>query len=91
MSWSKGMPGLDYFATALWAKGATCASSEGMESCEEFFQLRQANPKQTTLPTAASAIAMVPKLSKNIKAAGMNTTATIRKATVVVYPVPVDF
>lgn len=62
-----------------------------MESCEDFFQLRQAIPKHSTLKIIVSAMARRPKLPKNIKAAGINTSATMRNATVVVYPVPVDF
>jgi hypothetical protein len=71
--------------------GNSGVSIEGIESCDDCFQLRQAKPKQMTLQIAASVNARAPKLARNIKAAGTNTVATIRNATVVVYPVPVDF
>lgn len=62
-----------------------------MESCEDFFQFIQAQPAHIALQAMAAAAAPNPKGREMNKTAGLKTKATASKATVVVYPVPVDF
>jgi hypothetical protein len=64
---------------------------EGMERCEDFFQVIQASAMQITLLTIASETEIYPKRPEKSRAAGLKMKATTRKAIVVVYPVPVDF
>ena len=66
-------------------------SIAGMVNREDFLQLSQAIPMQARLPIIAKPMATEPKLSIKSRAAGTNTSATMRNATVVVYAVPVDF
>jgi hypothetical protein len=62
-----------------------------MESCDDFFRLTQANMTQSTLHAIASETDTYPTGRKKTNAAGLKIKATVSKATVVVYPVPVDF
>jgi hypothetical protein len=62
-----------------------------MERCEDFLQVIQAIAMQITLQTIARETGIYPKRPEKSNAAGLKTKATTRKATVVVYPVPVDF
>jgi hypothetical protein len=64
---------------------------EGMERCEDFLQVNPASAMQITLHTIARETEIYPKRPEKSNAAGIKTKATTRKATVVVYPVPVDF
>jgi hypothetical protein len=64
---------------------------EGMESCDVFLQVTQASATHSVLHTIASETDKYPKGRETTNTAGMKTKATTRKATVVVYPVPVDF
>jgi hypothetical protein len=81
-------PSADHFATLLLAAGLTI---DGMESCEDFFQLIQAQPAHSALQAMASATAAYPNGREMNNTAGLKRKATASKATVVVYPVPVDF
>jgi hypothetical protein len=62
-----------------------------MERCDDFFQVTQAIATHTALHAIARETAIYPKWPENINAAGLKMKATTRKATVVVYPVPVAF
>src|SRR6266567_9311577 len=62
-----------------------------MESCDDLFQLNQANATQSALNATASEIDTYPNGREMTNTAGIKRNATTRKATVVVYPVPVDF
>jgi hypothetical protein len=62
-----------------------------MERREDFFQVIQASAMQIALQTIARETEIYPKRPEKSRAAGLNTKATTRNATVVVYPVPVDF
>jgi hypothetical protein len=64
---------------------------EGMESCDDFFQLTKANVTQSKLQAIASATDTYPTGRKTSNVAGMKMKATVSRATIVVYPVPVDF
>ena len=63
---------------------------EGMES-RDFLQVAQAKMRHSTLQAIASETDTYPNERETSNAAGMKMKATTRKATVVVYPVPVDF
>jgi hypothetical protein len=62
-----------------------------MESCDDLFQLTQAQPAHSTLHATASAAAPYPNGREMNNTAGVKIKATASKATVIVYPVPVDF
>jgi hypothetical protein len=62
-----------------------------MESWDDFFQVTQASATHSALQVIARETAIYPKWPENINAAGMKMNATMRNATVVVDPVPVDF
>ncbi|MBZ5609210.1 MAG: hypothetical protein LAP38_13185 [Acidobacteriia bacterium] len=62
-----------------------------MEIRENLFQLTQANTTHSTLHAIASDADMYPTGRENSSAAGLKMNATTRNATVLVYPVPVDF
>jgi hypothetical protein len=64
---------------------------EGMESCEYFLQMNQANAIQSTLHATESDTDTNPSGREKNNAAGLIMKAAIRKVAVVVYPVPVDF
>lgn len=64
---------------------------EGMESCEDFFQLTQAKVTHSALHAIASERDKYPKGRETTNTAGMKMKATASRAAVVVYPVPVDF
>ena len=62
-----------------------------MESSDDFFQLTQAQPAHSALKAMASESAPYPNGREMNKTAGLKTKAAASSATVVVYPVPVDF
>jgi hypothetical protein len=64
---------------------------EGMERCDDFFQVTQANATHIRLQTIARETETYPKRPEKNNAEGLKMKATTRKAIVVVYPVPVDF
>jgi hypothetical protein len=64
---------------------------EGIESCDDFFQLTQAITTHMALHTTASETDRYPIGRKKSNIAGLKMKATTRNATVVVYSVPVDF
>jgi hypothetical protein len=79
-----------------WAKPghfalSRCISIVGMVSCEAFFQLSQASAEQITLHAIANETERYPMGREMINTAGLKIKATINKATVAVYPVPVGF
>jgi hypothetical protein len=64
---------------------------EGMESCDDLFQFIQAKVMQSALQVIAIETDTSPSGREVLNTAGLNTKATSKNATVVVYPVPVDF
>ena len=62
-----------------------------MVSCENFFQLAQANDTQSTLQATATETVAYRTGRDIMSAHGMKTKATANRATVRVYPVPVGF
>jgi hypothetical protein len=63
---------------------------EGMESCEDRFQLTHANVTHSALQAIASERDRYPNGREATNTAGLKTKATRSNATVVVYAVPVD-
>jgi hypothetical protein len=63
---------------------------EGIVSWEYFLQLNQAKARHNALQPSASEREAYPNGRETIKTAGLKMNATISKATVVVYRVPVD-
>ena len=68
-----------------------CGSREGMVSCEYFLQLTQAEATHNALQASASETDAYPNACDMISTTGLNMKATISKAAVTVYWVPVDF
>ena len=64
---------------------------EGIVSCDDFFQATQASVTHSALHTIATETATYPNGREITNTAGMKIKATARKATVLVYPVPVGF
>jgi hypothetical protein len=62
-----------------------------MESCDDFFQWTRARATHDALHAKASAARPYPNGRDTNNTAGMKINATASKATVIVYPVPVDF
>jgi hypothetical protein len=57
----------------------------------DLFQLTQANATHSALQAIASETDTYPNGRETTSMAGLKTKATMRNATVVVYPVPVGF
>jgi hypothetical protein len=64
---------------------------EGIEIRDDFFQFNQAKRMHRTLQAIAKETEIMPNGRVAISTAGLKTKATSRNATVVVYPVPIDF
>jgi hypothetical protein len=64
---------------------------EGLVRSDDFFQLAQANVTQVMLTAIASKRARYPNGRKTNNTPGLKMNATLSKATILVYPVPVDF
>ena len=62
-----------------------------MESRDDLFQVTQAKAMHKALHAAASEANPYPNGRDRNSTAGLKMKATASKATVVVYPVPVDF
>jgi hypothetical protein len=62
-----------------------------MVSCECLFQLTQANTTHSALPAAARKTERYPTGREKMSAAGLKMKATMSKAAVPVYWVPVGF
>ncbi len=64
---------------------------EGIESRDDFFQLRQASITHSALKTVASDKDPYPIGREKTRSAGLKMNAAASRATVAVYAVPVDF
>ncbi|MCU1337029.1 MAG: hypothetical protein JWO19_2610 [Bryobacterales bacterium] len=71
-------------ATTLWL------AIEGMVRFDDLFQFIRAKATHRTLQAIANEANPYPNGRETNNTAGMKTKATASKATVVVYPVPVD-